>query len=174
MRVHPRLAFTAALALASCHRAPPKADSPAPSASVAEAPLDRLAPGELQPGTEALFGLTLPKGMRVVAAFQGVAHAVGKVTPEDVANYVRDRVDTKRVELAPSATIFPSTHVVGGDRTRTYRIEVTATETGTELIVRDVTPVPERRADPNVPVEERWKRAGLRSDGTPLDPMNLR
>lgn len=58
-----------------------------------------------------MFGLLLPKGMKVVASFPGVAHAVGNLTTKDVATYVRDRVDAPRVELGALGTVFPGAHI---------------------------------------------------------------
>jgi hypothetical protein len=148
------------------------ASGAAPSA--APLPVDRLAPGELAPGTEAVYGLVLPRGMKLAAHFNGVAHATGPVPAEDVANYVRDRVDARRVELGVVGTVFPAVHVAAGDPSRVYRIEVISTGGGTELVMRDVTPIPAPPEEPGLSVAERWRRAGYNPDGTPLDPMHLR
>jgi hypothetical protein len=49
-------------------------------------------------------------------------------------------------------------------------IEITDRSGQVELVVRDLTPppIPQGLSD-----EERWKRAGLRPDGTPIDPSKV-
>jgi hypothetical protein len=111
--------------------------------------------------------------MKVTAVFPRVGHATGQLHAEDVANYVRDRVDVRRVELGAVGTVFAAVHVAGGDPSRVYRIEVNTEENTTEIVMRDVTPVPEPPVDRTLTDEERWRRAGYKPNGMPLDPMNL-
>src|SRR5689334_18484050 len=87
----------AALGATGCKRSTEVA--PAPSASVVPPPVDRLAKGELPPGTQVVFGMVIPDGMELRGVFPGIAHAFGRATLEDVSNYVRARVDAKRIEL---------------------------------------------------------------------------
>jgi hypothetical protein len=141
---------------------------------VAQKPIDRLAPGELAPGDETIFGLVLPRGMRVSAHFDRVAYATGPMPPEDVANYLRDRLDAAHVELGAVGTVFPAARVKGGEPDKTYRIAVHAAGKGTELELRDVTPVPAEPRDPTLSEEERWRRAGLQPNGMPLDVNGMR
>jgi hypothetical protein len=168
------------LALAVCVAVVPtgcrkKARSESPAASAApKPPIDRLAPGELAPGTEVLYGMVLPRGMRVTAQFPNVAHAAGPLPAEDVANYVRDRVDSKRVELGVVGTVFRAVHVTGGDATRIYRVEVNSAGNSTEIVMRDVTPIPPKAPDPTLSDAEKWRRAGYKPNGMPLDPLKLR
>jgi hypothetical protein len=144
------------------------------SASAAAPPVDRLAPGELAPGTESIYGLVLPRGMKVSAQFPRIAHATGSLPAEDVANYVRDRVDVRRVELGAVGTVFPAVHIHGGEPDKVYRIEVHGAGNGTEMVLRDVTPLPPTKVDESIPIAERWRRAGYNPDGTPLDPNRLK
>ncbi|HVW26004.1 MAG TPA: hypothetical protein VHC69_11590 [Polyangiaceae bacterium] len=137
-------------------------------------PIDRLAPGELAPGTEVLDGLVLPHGMHVSARFPRIAHATGPLRAEDVTSYVRDRVDVKRVELAAVGTVFNAVHVLGGDPAKTYRIEVTSSGNATEIVMHDLTPIPPKTADPTESEADKWKRAGYKPNGMPLDPANQR
>jgi hypothetical protein len=176
-----RLLFVAALCLAAgapgCRKSGPTGEStPAPSANgrSSSAPLDRLGPGELAPGDETIFGLVLPRGMLLRAHFPGTAHAVGPMTPEDMANYLRDRVDAGRIEIGAVGTVFPEVHIKGGDPSKLYRLEVHAAGSGTELELRDVTPLPKPEPEPGISETERWRRAGYLPNGTPIDPMNLR
>lgn len=150
--------------------------APAPSAapSASAPPVDRLAKGELAPGAETVAGLVLPRGMRVAARFPRVTHASGAIPPEDVANYVRERVEVRRTELGAVGTLFPRVRIRGGDPARLYDIAIRPIEGGSELAVEDVTPVPRPPQDPSLSEEERWRRAGFKPDGTPLDVKNLR
>lgn len=148
-------------------------NSPSNAASSTPPPVDRLAPGELPPGTETAFGLVLPRGLKLLAVFAGTAHAAGPLSIEDVSNYVRSRVDVRRVELGAAGTIFPAVHITGGDSQKLYRIEVSSAGGDTHVTIRDVTPkapVPvEKLTD-----EEQWRRAGFNPDHTPIDPKKLR
>lgn len=166
------LALCAALVPSGCRKK--VRSEPAVASAIPKPPIDRLAPGELPPGTEVLNGLILPRGMRVSAQFPGVGHATGALHAEDVANYVRDRVDAKRVELGVVGTVFAAVHVKGGDPTKVYRIEVNSAGESTEIVMRDVTPVPQQTPDPTVPNVEKWRRAGYKPNGMPLDPLKLR
>jgi hypothetical protein len=83
-------------------------------------------------------------------------------------------VDAKRVELGVVGTVFAPVHVAGGDPTRIYRIEVNSAGNSTEIVMRDVTPLPEKAPDPTVPDSEKWRRAGYKPNGMPLDPLHLR
>jgi hypothetical protein len=134
-------------------------------------PVDRLAPGELEQGADRAFGLVLPKGLKVIRRFTDSVHAVGRVRPEDVANYVRHRVKVHRVELGAARTIFPDVKITEGDPHRVYRIEVISAGPGsTKLEFYDVTPAPKIEG---LSEAERWRRAGFKPDGTPLHPEKL-
>lgn len=185
------LAFALGVTLAGCKRhAPVDAARAVTDASTAGAlgavavpvapssdrpPLDRLGPGEIPPGTETVYGLVLPRGMKVIAHFPGIAHAVGALSPEDVANYVRDRVVVSRVELGAAETVFPRVRIKDGDPEKLFDIEVIPLGDRTKLVIKDMTP-----PTTHVPIDktmtdaERWKRAGYNPDGTPLDPNKLR
>jgi len=165
-------AVTAALCLSMGCKKSPSPDAAASAAPSSVPPVDRLAPGELPPGTEAVFGLKLPRGLALQGVFPGAAHAFGPLSLEDVSNYVRARVDVKRVELGAVGTVFPAVHLLEGDPTRLYRIEVNPRGLNTELVVRDVTPPPP--PPPGLSDAERWKRAGYNPDGTPLKSLDLR
>jgi hypothetical protein len=148
----------------------PGAPRPLASATTSAAPPvppDHLLPGELGEGKEIAFGLVLPRGFTVERRFADAIHASGSSTVEHVAAYVRRRVVASTVEVGPARTIFASaqtaTHVP-------VTIEITDRSGQVELVVRDLTPppIPQGLSD-----EERWKRAGLRPDGTPIDPSKV-
>jgi hypothetical protein len=70
--------------------------------------------------------------------------------------------------------VFPAVHVLGGDPGKTYRIEVSSAGGATEIVMHDVTPLPAKSADPAESEADKWKRAGYKPNGMPLDPMNQR
>ncbi|MCC6556599.1 MAG: hypothetical protein IT372_26870 [Polyangiaceae bacterium] len=142
---------------------------PAPSATAPRPPVDAVLPGELAEGSELAFGLPIPRRMRVRARFPDEVSAAGDVPPERLSNYVRERVLSPSVETGPAKTVFAKATVKKAPE-RTLRIEVVAHPGATELIVRDLTPPP---AVHGLSEEERWRRKGLKPDGSPLDPTRL-
>jgi hypothetical protein len=182
------VAFLASASLLGC-RKPSAANGvggSAPSASAALAgsgasavnpanpPLDHLGPGEIPPGTETAYGLVLPRGMKVLARFPGVVHASGALSPEDVSNYVRDRVLVSRVELGAVETVFPGVRVKGGEAQKLLRIEVIPLGDRTKLVVTDTSPPAVVPPEEHLTDAERWRRAGYNPDGTLIDPNKLR
>lgn len=168
----PRTLLVAAL-LGACRSeptpAPPKAD---PSAKPPK-PVDRLAPDELPPGEQALFGLVIPRAMKVQGKLGETGLAWGDLPAEEVANYVRSRVEAERVEIGAARTIFPAARIKGGADDRTFRIEVVRESVGTRLIVQDLTPIPVAPPVPGLTDAERWRRAGFSPDGKPLNMKDL-
>lgn len=143
----------------------------APSSSaVPMRPVDRLAPGELAEGNQSAFGIPVPRGMRLDANFADAAHVVGTVRAEDVANYVRERVQVDRVEIGAARTVFPRAFVKGDPSKRVFQIEVIADGPTTRLVIRDLTRPP---AEPGLSEEERWRKAGFSPNGEPLNPREL-
>jgi hypothetical protein len=118
-----------------------------------------------------VFGLEVPAGMTVRGEFREVAYVHGNVAPEALANYVRDRVVVDHVEIGAARTVFPQARIKKGPADRFFRIEVIAGNRTTELVVQDVTPRPQPKED--ISDEERWRRAGRRPDGKPLDITEL-
>jgi len=147
--------------------------APVPSASAAgrKTP-DRLAPGELAETELHLFGLKLPKGMKLEARFTDSAYAVGDVTAEQLSNYVKERVHVGHVELAGKNTVFPKARIKGSDPKHLYRIEVTPRGRRSKLTVELLNP-PRPPAEKGLSEAERWRRAGLSPDGKQLNPDQL-
>lgn len=142
---------------------------PASSTAPSAASPDRLPPGRLLEGTEQAFGLHIPKEMSLQAHFSDSAQAVGRVSADDLLEYIQHRILARHVEMAPGKWIFPQAHIKGGDQ-RLLRIEIDQRGPDTRLYLRDITPPP--------PVEglseaERWRRAGLTPEGRLIDPQNL-
>jgi hypothetical protein len=168
------LLVTALAALPACRKS---ADPPAPAASASAAPsgtpVDHLAPGELAQGTSQVFGVDVPLDMRIQGQFADVAYLEGRVAPEAVANYVRDRVEVAHVEIGAAGTVFPNARIKRGAPDRSYQFEVLRDRGFTRLVIRDTTP---RQDDipAGTSVEERWRRAGRSPDGRIVDPNQLR
>jgi hypothetical protein len=136
-------------------------------------PLDRLAPGELAQGASQVFGFEVPIDMKIQGQFPDVAYLEGRVAPEAVANYVRERVEVEHVEIGAAATVFPSARIKRGAPERIYQFEVIRDRGHTRLVIRDITPRP-ADVPKGTSTEERWRRAGRGPDGRIIDPSELR
>lgn len=148
--------------------------SPAPagssSAAAAKPPIDRLAPGELSPGSDVAFGLPVPRGMKLTHKFHDLAYIEGHVQREALIQFVKERVVAARVELAANAVLFPRV-VIEGQPDRIYDIEVVSHHGRSRLTIRDVTPIP---APQGLSEAQRWERAGLSPSGELLHKDQLR
>ncbi len=160
------LALAALLACIGCHRksAPVGMSTAAPTASSAK-PIDHLASDELAAGSSEVWGFTVPRDMHIEHRFPEIAYVVGPVTPEALANYVRDRVTVSHVEIGAGRTIFPNAKIKGGSD-HYYELDVIPEPGATRLQIQDLTPV---KVIPGLSDEERWKQAGLTPQGRPLD-----
>jgi hypothetical protein len=178
-----RLAASAGLVLTTSSLAAGCRDEPAPPAPARElttrgeeaAPVDHTLPGELAEGNETAFGLRLPRGMAINAAFATAIFAKGNVAPEHVANYVRQRVVSERVETGPSKTLFlrakvGRTDLATADLGRVLRIDVISQGGVTELVVRDETPAPMPQGKSQNDILREY---GLGPDGKLLDATTL-
>ena len=168
------IAITLALSVAAlgCGKRREPAPRPGPSAAAspsAPLPADHALPGELAEGTEAAFGLLLPRRMSVTARFRDAVVARGDLTPEIVTSYVKQRVQAARIETGPARTVFLKA-TARADPGRVMRIDVVTRSGATELFIRDETVEPPK--DGLTP-EQRWQKLGLSPDGKPLDPTHL-
>lgn len=152
-----------------------KRAAPGPAASaVASAPgvpLDHLAPDELAPGNLEVYGFAIPRGMAVESRLEDRTYVRGHVSPEALANYVREQVSVSHVEIGAARTVFPMARIKRGPVDRFYTIEVLPDGAFTRLVLKDTTPPPP--PPPNMTDEERWRAAGLTPDGRPLDVKKL-
>jgi hypothetical protein len=165
-------ASLAALLTLSCRSDPPPPKR-VPAAQSAK-PVDRLAPGELAPGSSRVFGLDVPRGMHVRGQFSDSAYLEGDVAPEALANYVRERVDVENVEIGAARTVFPHARIKAGAADRVYQLEVVARHhRRSELVIRDVTPVPKKDPAP-MSNADRWRAIGRDPQGRPLDMVQFR
>ena len=170
LRLESRLALAIGALCASCHTREDHGPAPLRSApslgSVEPKPVDRLAPSELAAGSAEIWGFVVPREMQVEHRLREVAHLVGPVKPDALANYVRDRVLVSHVEIGAARTVFPNARIKAGDRDRLYELDVIAEPGMTRLVIRDTTPPP---VTPGLSDAERWKEAGLTPDGRPID-----
>jgi hypothetical protein len=141
----------------------------AAAASSARA-VDRLEPGELVAGKQAVFGFLVPRQMSVERRFHDEALLSGPVSAAALAAYIRKQVTTTHIEMTGQRTIFESASINTGNAQRSYRFEIVPEGTRTTLLVRDLTPPPTVRG---LSDEERWKRAGITPDGKLADPKSL-
>jgi hypothetical protein len=127
-----------------------------------------LQAGETLPGREQVFGIEVPRGMRVASRFNDVVQLSGHAAPEAVANHFRDHVLAQHVEVGANQTVFPRVFIKGDQSKRLYRIEIAHAQNRTTVNMRDITPPP---VTEGLTEAERWERAGRNPDGTVKDPL---
>jgi hypothetical protein len=118
------------------------------------------------------FGFPVPTTMRVDRAFPNAVHLVGDVNVQGLVRYVQANTVAASPELRGNLLVFNSIRLPDADPTRTFRIEIASIGRTTTLALKDTTPakLPE---EPGVTDEERWRRAGMKSNGSPLDVSQL-
>ncbi len=161
-----------AVVLTACRhrREPTELEVPATSAPLASArPVDRTLPGELAEGPDKAWGLVLPRVLVVRARLDDMIYADGEVSPDRVANYIRAHVSSDKVETGPAKTVFPRA-VVRGQPGVELAIEVINRGGSSEVQIHNLSLV---KMTPGLTEEQRWRAAGLKPDGTPLDPTHL-
>lgn len=172
---HPRRAVAAQLAgvavLSSLLAFQPGCEDTQPKLKLRDRPaqaLDRLETAEQLPGQERIFGIEVPRGMKVASRFGDVIMLTGRVDRNAVANHFRQHVLTQHVEMAEGRTVFPRVHVKGDRSRRVYRIEIAQTRNLTSVSMRDVTQPP---ATHGLSEGERWDQAGRNPDGSQKDRL---
>jgi hypothetical protein len=144
----------------------PVTSTPTPSA---RAPIDRTLPGELAEGPDKAWTLVLPRALVVRARLVDMIYGDAEVPPDRMANYIRQHVASDKVETGPSKTVFPRATVRGQPGVE-LAIEVLNRGGSSEVQIRNLSLV---KMTPGLTEEERWRAAGLKPDGTPLDPTHL-
>jgi hypothetical protein len=165
-------AFALALALAAAGCKEKAVEpTPVPASSAPPAPVDHLAPGELLEGTEKAFGLPFPRGLTVVHGYDDLVIASGLVPSDAVANYFRARLPDAQVTVGPQATVLDrGRSKYAPDLELSVRVEPGMGGAGSRVTVRRLT-------QPKAPVlpddEARWRAAGFKPNGEPLDRKSL-
>lgn len=137
--------------------APPEGAPTAPM----EKPIDHLAAGELVPGTERAFTLTLPRGFVVRARFADSVLAEGPASAVHLGRYVADRVKDGQANVQPARALFEGVRTPE-EPNRVLRIRIEEPTPGfCRLQLNDDTPL----QDPGGDVAERLKRIGRAPDG---------
>jgi hypothetical protein len=135
-------------------------------------PVDHLALGELQASPSLAFGFPIPTTMSVERSFPNAVHLVGVVETQELVRYVRANAQTHGIELQGNALVFDQVRFKGGEPTRIFRIEITSQGRSTRMLIKDETP----QSLPNesgLTDDERWRRAGMKPNGEPLDISRL-
>jgi hypothetical protein len=132
-------------------------------------PVDHLAADELVEGTAKAFGLKLPRGMIVKAAFADVVYAQGPVPLGPAEHYFRTRLHDGSVREGEAAATFEHVHVAGSPgRELSVRLEQAPGEV--QVVMRDTTPP----TLPSLPDDDARRRAvGLTPEGRWVDPTHL-
>lgn len=157
-----------AVASSSCKRdEPPPPDRTRPS--------DHLVVGEAVEGKERVFGLALPRLARIAARGDRMVDVYSALSPEDLVNFVRERVKDGKITPGSSSTLLVDVTPLG-DPAKRVTIDVHAFHGGdgavrSEMVVRDTTALP---VEPGLSDEQRWQKAGLTPSGQIADPRNLK
>lgn len=157
-----RLVIISMLVVAAC-KATPTQPKLTLKASKQKAPLDRLKPEEELPGRERVFGMEVPRGLRLTLRQADVAQMSGRRRLEDITRYFQQQVAATHIEATGRRVVFPKALIKALGSERAFRIEIV--ELGRILNVRitDITPPPVARG---LDEQERWKRAGRNPDGS--------
>jgi hypothetical protein len=131
---------------------------------------DRLDKGEKLPEAETAFGLPLPRGMRLARHFNDSAYFTGPMNMASALEHVQKHLDSRQVELVNRRSVFARTHILGGDPDRLFRVEISETARGSQVLIKDITPPPVASARSEA---EMWQSAGRKPDGTLLDPNSV-
>jgi hypothetical protein len=165
----------ALLGIVACqHRDSTLAAKPGNSASASapvQVPLDHLRPGELAESAQQVFGFPIPRGMSIERAFPDAAHLVGEVNVSELATYVSKHAQVGAPELTATLLRFDRARIPSQGEQRQYRFDISQHGRQVQLLVKDVTPAP---TQPGLTEEERWRQAGLKPNGAPLDIADLR
>jgi hypothetical protein len=168
-RLRPLLLLAACVsgALLACD-AKKAAETPADPSAPASA--DRLQPDEALPEAEIAFGLPMPRGMRLTRYFDDSAYFTGKLDKATVLEEIRSQLLARDVELTEERAVFPLAYIKGDAARRLFRVEVTGNRQGSQVYVKNITPVPAPRG---LSQAEIWRRAGRKPDGSLLDPNQV-
>ncbi len=108
--------------------------------------------------------------MTLESVTRHTAEARGRVRPEALIEYLRQRVLAGHVEMAERKVVFPKVALRGDASGQVLKLEVVEDGLSTRLIVYNLTGAPMVEG---LSEEERWKRAGMSPSGQLIDQQNL-
>ncbi len=122
---------------------------------------DRLAEGELPPGTTSAFGLALPRGARLERSFPDRIFVVAPLSAERSSSWLRKQHGELEATIGPSGTIFPRITPEQAMDGHTVRVEIQAGGASDSTWVVDA--IAARSPVTNVPAnsDEAMRSAGL-------------
>jgi hypothetical protein len=157
--------ISSALSLSAC-RKPVVEETPPSAPSVTP---DRLQKAEVMPGRDVVFGLVVPRRMRVGARFVDAVMLTGDARAEEVANHFRGLIHSEKPEVGAARTVFPDARILAAPDQGTLRIEVAAIGDSTRVWIRKVKLPPP--PPPGRTPAEIMDAAGYNADGSLKDPL---
>ena len=148
------------------HSAPdPSSNRPSPL------PVDHTTPGELGQGDAVAFALSLPRGMKIDAAFVDLIFASGQVPLTSCIDYIRSRVYGGKLSQKEGFARFEHVHTAQEPhRILSIQISGAMPSEFVQIEIRDTTPPP----PPALADEEaQWRAVGLHPNGQPIDPQHV-
>jgi hypothetical protein len=131
--------------------------------------VDHLAPDELIEGSQAAFGVLLPRALALKASFVKVVYASGPPSVHALAQYFRARLEGGNMREGPQAATFEHVRVRGKPGVELL-VRITRGIEGASVEIRDSTPP----VVPALPDEAaRWRQVGLTPQGRLADPTHL-
>jgi len=168
-----RASYCALLVLTICSAGCSRPDDAPKAAARPSAPEpktpDRLPPGQLLEGEQSAFGLPVPRNMKLERKSKRIAHVRGRVSLQELGDYLRARVLVQHVEMSEQKLVFPKVQLRSDASAPPLRLELIDEGVTTHLIVQNLFAPP---AMPGLTDEQRWERAG-RTPGGALDAHRL-
>ena len=124
---------------------------------------DRLTRSETLPGRALVFGIEIPRWLKVTLQHSKVAQLSGHRSLEDVTRYFQRHVSAAHIEAIGRRVVFPKAFVNALGSKRLFRIEIAEQDRLVSVRISEITPP---RVTRGLSEKERWKRAGRNSDGS--------
>jgi len=96
---------------------------------------------------------------------------LGQAEVEPLLTYLRKHATLGPIELLERRMLISEVRFKHGDPSRMYRMEIANKGVKLALVIRDITPKVDQTT--HMTEEERWRHAGLRPNGEPLDKGQL-
>lgn len=139
----------------------------APNVAAPPVEPDRLRADESLPGTRYVFGVEVPRELRVVDDFGDRATLAGPMPLNAAIAYFSQQIEAVPIEVTGERALFARVRFKTDDRRREFRIDVVRQRRETLVQIADITPPPVTQG---LDEQARWRQAGRNADGSPLDP----